>query len=255
MEIQQKYAVISGQLLRYFVTPGTKSPVLFLHGWRSDAKVWQHIMEKLTALGYPCYALDLPGFGQSEAPKTTFSVADFAALITAFAQKTELHHTTVIGHSFGGRVTIKLAAQKPNWIQHIVLVDSGGIRNPSWSRSAKQFAAKIVKPLFTLPGTENVRKKIYEHMGAEDYVATPNLTQTYIKVVQEDLQHDLGIITIPTLLLWGDSDTATPIEDAHRMHELIPHSELHILQNAGHYSFLDQPEQFCNTLIQFLGSH
>lgn len=252
MDIEKKHAVVAGQLIRYYMAPGTKTPIVFLHGWRSEGNVWEQAITALSSQGTPCYALDLPGFGQSELPKAPFSVTNYAQVVTEFIKKMELKKVVVMGHSFGGRIAIKLASQNASLIEKLVLVDSGGIRNPSWGRSAKTVAAKIAKPIFKLPGTKILREKIYVTIGADDYTATPELTPTYLKVIEEDLQTDLAKITTPTLIIWGADDTATPLSDGKRMHELVKGSVLEILPSAGHFSFLDKPVEFLEVLNKFL---
>lgn len=74
------------------------------------------------------------------------------------------------------------------------------------------------------------------------------------KVVNEDLCHLMPSIKAPTLLIWGENDTATPISDARKMEKLIPGAGLVSFPGCGHYSFLDNPVQFAAVLRSFLQS-
>jgi len=78
------------------------------------------------------------------------------------------------------------------------------------------------------------------------------MKQTMSKVINEDLMQFMPQIGVPTLLVWGDQDTATPLEDGRQMERLIPGAGLAVLKPAGHYSYLDQLPQFLRTVIYFM---
>src|SRR5437868_1200687 len=109
--------IVSNQLISYqfFNTAQSQSrAVLFLHGWRSESSVWGSVIQKLITqhpnndINY--YAIDLPGFGRSENPKKDFRIGDYAEVVRGFIEKLELKNVTIVGHSFGGRIGIKLAS-------------------------------------------------------------------------------------------------------------------------------------------------
>src|SRR6185369_2751570 len=154
--------------------------------------------------------------------------------------------------SFGGRIGIVLATQFPKKLQKLVLVDAAGIRTPIRRRSLIRFLAKLMKPMFALPYMDTVRTRLYHALGAEDYLATPELQETFKLVIEEDLRPLLPDVSQETLLVWGANDTDTPLSFAHTMEEAIPHSRLTVLAGAGHFSFLDAPEAFNRLLIEFL---
>ena len=86
MDLQSKQIVIESQLIRYMETGGGKTPIILLHGWRSEAKVWTGVMEQVGNNGHLCYALDLPGFGGSEMPKKAFSVSNYSDIVLGFME-------------------------------------------------------------------------------------------------------------------------------------------------------------------------
>lgn len=229
-----------------------KSAIIFLHGWRSNKEVWQGIANQLRDINRPIYMLDLPGFGNSPAPKNHFTIFDYASLIREFIRKQNLGRVVLVGHSFGGRVGIRLGAVAPEVLEKLVLVDSAGFRMPQTKKKLFKTAAKLVKPFFKFTVFQGLRRKIYQSLGAEDYIATPQMQQTFVKVIDEDLSGDMQKITSPTFIIFGEKDTDTPPEFGRRMQRLITGSRLEILNSAGHYSFLDQPEKFCQLIRQFL---
>jgi len=250
---RQKQVVINNLLINYYqnLEDSNKPVLLFLHGWRSEGLVWKQIVEKMPAC-YNIYVLDLSGFGKSQTPPPDFTLQDYANIINSFIKKFSLSSVVIVGHSFGGRVTIKLAAQKPGYLNKIVLVDSAGVRQVSLTRSLTVVVAKIIKPLFKLSFLKNLRRRIYKNLGAQDYLATPKLQSILLNIINEDLTPLLSKISLPTLLIWGANDQETPVAQARVMEQLVPGSKLIILSHAGHFSFLDQPDIFVQELKKFL---
>ncbi len=251
--------VINNLLVRYSRFGQMKSVagekcLLFLHGWRSNKEVWGGVVEKLLVINkeLSVFCLDLPGFGKSPAPKKPFSVGDYAETVAEFIKKENLSNIILVGHSFGGRVGIKLASQFPNLVSKLVLVNSAGFVSKARHKNLITLIAKLTKPFFVPNFMQGLRKSIYRALGLEDYLATPMLQETFKKVIAEDLTADMQRITIPTLIIWGENDKETPVEFGERMKTLIPNSVLKILPNAGHFSFLDQPENFTKILNEFI---
>ncbi|MFA6551596.1 MAG: alpha/beta hydrolase, partial [Patescibacteria group bacterium] len=200
---------------------------------------------------YNIYALDFPGFGQSDTPKNNFYLKDYADTVESFIKKNNLENIIIIGHSFGGSIGIKIAADNPKYLKKLALVDSAGIRKNS-KINIKKIIAKILKPIFKLSFLKSTRVKIYQAMGAEDYLATPQLQKTFVNIVAEDLTVLLPKIKVPVLLVWGENDKDTPIEHARVMEREIPNAKLIIFEGAGHFSFLDKEDEFINNLQKFL---
>jgi pimeloyl-ACP methyl ester carboxylesterase len=247
--------VVSNQLISYKLIQngGEKnSSIIFLHGWRSNKEIWLTAMSQLPTADYQLFAIDLPGFGGSQLPTKVFTIGDYAEIVVEFIKKLDLKNTIIVGHSFGGRVGIKLAAQYPAIVAKLVLVDSAGFSLSQEKKSVMNLAAKIARPFFKPKFMQGLRKKIYGHIGAEDYLATPELQQTFVNVVNEDLSEDMKKINCPTLIITGEKDMDTPVEFGIKMHSLIPNSKFLILPNAGHFSFLDKPEEFTEKLKEFI---
>lgn len=293
----QDQIVINNNLISYSRFGTGEKDVLFLHGWRSNKEVWQPVINHSTIQpsNYSIYAMDLPGFGQSSIPKEKLSldrlgtppqinsgkgwgVGNYAEVVKEFIEKLELKNVIIIGHSFGGRVGIKLCAMASQnsskqqsslisngltsplipphawgWkISKLVLVDAAGFAMPSGKKSLMAIAAKILRPFFKPRFMQGLRRKIYQKIGAEDYLATPSLQETFVNVVNEDLTEEMKRIAISTLIIWGENDEETPVEFGKRMNSIILNSRFMILKNAGHFSFLDKPEEFVNEIERFI---
>jgi len=212
-------------------------------------------------LWYRVCAPDLPGFGKSEEPPLAWGVDDYADFALAFLAELGIRSAVLIGHSFGGRIAIKLASRKnlPIEIPKMILVDSAGLRR---QKTAKQAArALLYRTVKRIVSIELIQKKFPDllekwrkKMGSEDYRnASPRMRECLVKAVNEDLTQCLPFISCPTLLIWGENDAVTPLENAKIMEKLIPDAGLVVLKNAGHNSFLHQSYTFGKVLDSFLG--
>ena len=247
----QKQIAVNGLLLNYYVGDGNKSPaLLFLHGWRAEGTIWFPTLENFNSEN-SIYCLDLPGFGKSELPREPYGVENYSEIVSGFISKLGLEKVIVIGHSFGGRIAIKLASKNPKFLQGIVLVDSAGFVDKTLLNKLKRIIAKPLRPIFKLKPFHGLRKSIYRLIGSEDYIATPLLRETYLKIIGEDLSGDMKRIDTLTMIIWGAQDKDTPLKHAHKMNESIKNSELVVLEEAGHFSFLDKKEEFLEALRDF----
>lgn len=200
--------------------------------------------------------VDLPGHGKSQEPDGVWGVADFTSLIEKMIDKLGLGNPVLIGHSFGGRISILLSSRRD--IRKIVLVDAAGIKpRRSLNYYRKVYSFKLMKRLLLLAyGRERGEAKIEEwrsKKGSADYRnSSPVMRAVMSKCVNEDLKHVMPDIKASTLLVWGENDTATPLSDAKTMEKLIPDAGLVSFQGCGHYSFLDNPIGFKAVLLEFL---
>ena len=252
---------IRGININYY-DKGSGDAVLFLHGWGSDLSVFRAFLDGLSEY-YRALALDLPGFGGSGEPPSGWSVSDYADFTADFLSQLEIKKIILIGHSFGGRVIIKLANRENSRgekidIEKIILIDSAGIRPKKGP--IKKMRSVIYKAVKALVSAKAAREKFtwlleswrMRNSSADYRNATQRMRECLVKIVGEDLTPCLPSISCPTLLVWGENDRDTTISDARTMERLIPDSGLVILKNAGHYSFLDQSYAFGRVLDSFL---
>lgn len=248
---------IDGIKINYDIR-GEGECVLFLHGWGANIKLFDGLMN-VTAQKYRTVALDLPGFGESEEPKSSWSVDDYAAFVIKFTESLGLEPAVLIGHSFGGRIMIKLLSGglMPN-VTKAVFIDAAGIKPKKTLKQKFKLATykagklllslKPIKAIFP-DALENLRKS----RGSADYnSATPVMRETLVKVVNEDLTELLPKIKASSLLIWGTLDTATPISDGEAFERLIPDAGLVRVQGGSHFAFLDAPELCARAISSFL---
>jgi pimeloyl-ACP methyl ester carboxylesterase len=259
--MQQNQTIIDNQLINYFVNNNFNSKqktIIFLHGWRSEAKVWLGIIAEIQKkyIDYNYLAIDLPGFGSSPTPSFAFTMDDYAKLVNSLIIKLKLKEIVLVGHSFGGRTTIKLAGEvcdgKDYVISKIVLTGSAGFVDGSNKTNIKQKIAKIVKPIFNLAMISNLKPLIYKSIGADDYNAREDLKEIFKNIINEDLSNQMKKIDARTLLIFGDKDDSTPVSFGERMNDLIPNSELKVIENTGHFAFLDKSKEWLELVVDFL---
>ena len=180
----------------------------------------------------------------------------FADFFLQFMEALGIRKATLIGHSYGGRVIIKLAAREnlPFEITKIVLIDSAGILpKKTFLQKVKIRRYKMIKKLLDVDLVYKLFPEVIDEwrsrQGSADYrAASPMMRKCLVMAVNEDLTELLPKIKQDVLLIWGDKDTATPIGDAKIMEEKIPNSGLAVLSGAGHFSFLEQPQTFRNIM-------
>ncbi len=233
--------------------------LVILHGWGCNKELFAPIAEHLAA-HYTVVVPDLPGFGESPEPAVPYSVGDCTDLVIEFIKSLGFDRVSLLGHSYGGRVIIKLFSRVdiPFTVEKVCLVDAAGIRpKKSIGQKLSLLFYKGGRRILSLPplqklfpnAIENWRKK----RGSADFnSASEIMKKTLVLAVNEDLTGCLKNITAPTLLFWGDRDDATPLSDAKIMEKKIPDAGLVVLKGGTHYSFLENTPYFLRVLDAFL---
>lgn len=250
---------IKGVTFAFRQSEGTGAPVVLMHGWGCTNATLASIEKTVQAVGRPVINVDFPGFGESSEPSTVWGVEEYTAAVEELLRRLGVGEDAVLlGHSFGGRVGILYASRNP--VGKLILVDAAGVkprRSLNYYLKVYSFKAKkhLLRLLLGKKGAEEVLNKMRAKAGSSDYAgASPRMRQILSKVVNEDLRSVMPRIKAPTLLIWGEADTATPLSDAKIMESLIPDAGLVSFPEAGHYSFLDRPVQFGAVLTSFLNN-
>ena len=248
---------INGLNINY-IDEGNGPLLIMLHGWGSNIELFKGVIN-FAKKKYHVVAMDMPGFGKSDEPAESMNVDDYVDFVLEFMKDFPTERLILLGHSFGGRVIIKLASREtPFEMEKVILVDAAGVKpKKTFRQKLRQRLFKIGKRILSLGfvkklfpnALENLRKR----SGSADYnAASPVMRQTLVRVVNEDLCDLMPNVKCPTLLIWGENDDATPLSDGQTMERLMPESALVPIKNAGHYSFLEQPGLFLRILASFL---
>lgn len=241
-----------------YVDRGSGKTVVILHGWGTNVDVYASIVNALCPF-FRVVVFDMPGFGKSTEPKDAFGVEDYANCALLIFEKLNISEAFLIGHSHGGRVAIQLAAQKNNGfnVQKIILLDSAGVIGKKSLKT--EIKIKIYKAGKAILGCAAVKKlfpgaleKFKKGKGSADYnAASEVMKKSLVKCVNTDMTPLMPQITVPTLLVFGSNDTATPVAHAKIMEKLISDSGLVVIEGAGHYSFLDNVPLFNAVMYSF----
>lgn len=246
-----------GLKTEYLISGNGTIPVLLLHGWGASFDTYRGI---ISALSDRCkfYAVNFPGCGGSEAMKEPWDVDDYCDFVVEFLKFVDIENPIIFGHSHGGRVTMKLVADGRVQPPKIVLLDAAGlIPKKSFKQKVRAKNFKIIKSVLTLPvlkkHTEGLLNKARNHYGSADYNSAPEvLRKTLVKLVNTDIRDILHNIKCPSLLIWGENDTATPLADAKIIESLIADAGLCVIKGTGHFSFCEKPYEAHAILRSFI---
>ena len=236
-----------------------KTNIVILPGWGETRSTFYNLINILKEY-YTVYIIDYPGFGNSKFPDRDLNIYEYANLIKNFITINNIENPVLIGHSFGGRIIILLAGLYKLNIKKIILIDSAGIkRRKSLKAMVRQFTYKFLKKIgYLLP--KKIRNKYLDKLisifGSTDFKnLDPNIRKTFIKIVNEDLTKYLKHINTSTLLIWGEHDRDTPLDDGKLMNKEIEDSGLVIIPNASHFPYLEYPYYINKIVLEFLKTY
>lgn len=224
--------------------------ILFLHGWGGSAKSLRGLAEIVSPSSRKIL-IDLPGFGESDHPPHAWGVGEYTNLVEEFIDQMGFGDVTLIGHSFGATIALGLAASHHKNIRKVVLCA------PSYRRAQKptpSLLSRIAKPVFDkFPLVKRgVYAVFYPH---SDYMRFPHLQENFKKILYEDSSEEAKKVKIPTLIVWGSADIDTPLDDAHLLHSLIPHSQIEVYQGFTHGLPVRYPDVIGQKVNEFLMGH
>ncbi len=249
--------VVDGLLTTYHISGTGDQTILLLHGWADSSATFNELSKTLSKK-YQLISLDLPGSGDSDTPSRPWEIDDFAEFIANFLHK--IHITkpfAILGHSNGGAIAVRGLASNKLEAGRLVLLASAGVRDQDRARKqVVKVVAKVGKTVtFALPKSmrQGLRRKLYTAVGSDMLVAE-HLQETFKRTVNQDIQNDARALKLPTLLLYGQNDTATPPRFGERLKEAIAGSNLIILPDAGHFVHHDQQKMVANLIQEFLST-
>ncbi len=249
---------IDGYDIEYF-EEGSGAPLLIVQGWGTDCKIYSGISNVLQSK-YKVIRFNLPGFGCSTEPREVWTVNDFTEFTIAFIKTLGLENISLLGHSFGGRVIIRLLNKEnlPFAVDKVIMTGAAGIKpEQSFFTKLKIGKYKVIKKFALSTIASKLAPKQVEawksKQGSEDYRnASPVMRGCLVNAVNEDLTSYLPNIKQEVLLIWGEFDTATPLKDGRKMESLLPNAGLALIQGVGHYCFLENQVVFHNILCSYL---
>jgi pimeloyl-ACP methyl ester carboxylesterase len=243
--------VVNNILVNYLVFKNSDSGdyIVILPGWKNSADSWKYIGSEL-AKKHNVVILDFPGFGKTPKPKSAFDTFDYADFVKAFLKKLEIEKCTLLGHSFGGRVGTILAA-KSDFVERLILVASAGIEKETLLIKLKTSFVKAIKPLKKIM-PEEIVKKISYSLGSQDYKDAGEMRDIFIKTVNQDLEHLLPKIKVPTLVIWGDRDGQLNVSLTKVYKNKIKDCIVRVVWGTGHHPHAENPQKFLDIINNWL---
>ena len=234
--------------------------LLLLHGWGCSSQLMASVQGAFEG-GMRVASIDFPGHGRSGRPPEPWGVPEYEKMTEALIERLDFAPCDIVAHSFGARVAILLAAERPELVKRMVLTGAAGIRKEqTGGASARKRLYKGLRGAMNLAEKtrlfgdlpERGREALVQKFGSADYRALdPEMRKTFVKVISLDLSDRLGEIKAPTLLYWGAQDTETPLWMAKVMQERIPDAGLVVEEGAGHFAYLERSQTFLRILHSF----
>lgn len=233
---------INGLKIWYRLTKQNMPTLIFLHGWSQTKEVWNNILPAFKK--FTIFAVDLPGFGQSALPKTTYTIDNYAVILKKIINKMHIDKCTIIAHSFGGKIAVKYAAKNPKRLEKLVLYST----NLHFSKTP--FIIRVISSTFFKKFVH-----VYLNLLKKSQKRFDMLLQIYINTHKNIVFiHDIKRIKQPTLLIAGKYDFITPPKCAFETNRLLINSRVVLFDNSTHFAHLEEKEKFINELSIFLES-
>jgi pimeloyl-ACP methyl ester carboxylesterase len=233
-QIESLYIEVNGRRVHYLKS-GRGKTVILLHGGASDSQDWRPVMEKYGGR-YTFYAPDLPGFGASDRDPKGYYLTDFSDFLIGFIDLLKLEKPALVAHSFGGRVCIDVARQKPDSMSKLILIDSSGLGEMSPFGTVLFFFFKYLRDILHKP------QPFPKFLTAEG-VDWNNIGDEALKNIK-----------VPTLLIWKKTDPYLSVKQAKHALELIPGARLEIIKGYGHAPHQQKDKsEFFRLMAEFLG--
>jgi pimeloyl-ACP methyl ester carboxylesterase len=265
---------------RAFIRAGEGPALLLLHGIGNNCQTWAGVIDRL-AETHTVIAPDLLGHGRSDKPRGDYSIAAYANGMRDLLSVLDIEQATVVGHSLGGGIALQFAYQFPERCQRLALVGSGGL-GPELSaglRAATLPGAELVlTALAGISGPLRVGLQVLERAGRttgwrrvgdfaeagdallalRDVEARRAFLRTLRGVVDARGQAVTALDrlyladSIPMLVVWGSRDPIVPALHAETVRSLVPSARVVVFDGAGHWPHLDEPDRFCDVLLDFI---
>jgi len=260
---------------RYWTVGDEGPPLVLIHGIGASVESWAETVRPL-AKTHRVYALDLVGFGQSDKPDAPYTLSFLAQFVADFMEGQDIGRASIIGHSLGGGVALKLALEHAEKVDKLVLVSSAGLgreghiffklgslplvgevlTRPNRERTAQFLEEMFYDPEMVTDELVDLNYDLMSRPGAQEaYLAALRSIATVFgarKTVIRSIVDNLDEVTAPTLVVWGEQDAMLPVSHAHVAAEAIPDARLHIFERCGHCAPMERAEAFNALVSEFL---
>ncbi|MDQ6851923.1 MAG: alpha/beta fold hydrolase [Actinomycetota bacterium] len=282
VDVERRAVSVAGHRLSYLDAGPLDAPVVVLvHGLLSTSGTWGRVVEPLAAHGLRVIALDLVGHGESDKPRGSYLLDDFALSLDRFFDALNIGSATMCGHSLGGAIAVHFGYHFPKRVERLVLVSAGGLGRE----------VNLVLRALSMRGAERVTAAVMDRRPVQCLLRSPsvhramrvqperldNLRRIGRSLMRKDLRAAFfaslrAVIEpsgqrgsfvemrylaeqVPTLLVWSREDGIIPVAHAEATHALLPGSRLVIFDGGGHEPHHRNAVAFADEVASFIASH
>ena len=273
---QDQYIQLGSLRARYWMAGNEGAPVIFIHGIGGFVENWELTMPALFGRRRE-FAVDLPGHGQTDKPRDyPYHVSAFSRFIQDFAAALGLGQVSLVGHSMGGGIALRVALEAPALVDRLVLVGAGGL-GPGLARALRILTLPGLGERLTRPLRSGVRSAlavtVYDPAGITDkwidldyrYASLPGTQRAFLRTLRAGCTffgqkasvygpHLRGLRgwARPVQVIWGQQDNIVPAAHAEVAARLFADARVHLFDRCGHIPMLEHPEKFNQLLADFL---
>lgn len=240
--------------------------LVLIHGFGGNKDTWNRVVSQWDDT-YHIITIDLPGHGESISKKALgYTITDQAERLNLFLEAKKIKPFYLFGHSMGGAVALRYAANHKNNLKALILIDSMGMEQTK-SDGVILVEKSDKNPLYDVCTEERMQTLLNYSMHKPPYI--PDIIKDGLlqdkcerkeleKILYEDMYKDVNLsdvaksIDIPTLILWGKHDRMVHVDDATLFHRTIKESQLVILKETGHVPILENPEKTADEISKFI---
>ena len=274
--LKNKYAAAPSKFMAlnelriHYRDEGTGDAIVLVHGTGASLHTWDAWAQEMSQT-HRVIRLDLPAYGLTgKDPKKRYSSKDYVDLIDAFLKELDVNQFHLAGNSLGGLVSWLYASYHPDKVQKLILIDPSGFpstKSPMVISLAKTPGINMLIRYVTPKAF--IKKNLKEVYYNPDLISTQILDRYYeltlapgnrtafidrAKIEREDYTDRLGLITNPTLILWGAEDAWIPLKNAYRFEEKIATSTVVVMKETGHLPMEEKPAKSLAITLDFLSN-
>lgn len=259
--MEEKSISIDGNSIRFLEEGDSNQVLLLIHGLGASAERWEHVIP-LFSKKYRVIVPDLIGFGHSEKPSVDYTTEYFADFMYKFISKIQIKNFSIIGSSLGGQIGAEFTSNHNDLVKKLILVSPSGIMK----HSTPALDAYIMAALYpndesatmafqTMSGKTNIDKNMVSSFV--ERMQMPNAKMAFMSTLlglrdAEIITKKLGMITTPTLIVWGENDPVIPIKYSESFVSSINDCRFYKMVKCGHTPFVEDPNGFFDLVSDFL---
>jgi haloalkane dehalogenase len=253
-----------------FREAGEGPVALLLHGFPNSSYLWRDVLPAVAEAGWRAVAPDFPGYGDTPLGDRAGTWEDHVAALDAFVDERGLEPVALVVHDWGGLIGLRWACEHPDKVRALVISDTGFFPDGKWHGMAQAMRSGAVDELMEAMDRDGFGELMRQAepradaQAVDEYFkgfATPEQRRAALALYKsgdfeklEPHRGALAAMSVPTLILWGAGDDYAPVAGAHRFAREIPHAELVVLDDAGHFPMEDEPERFGAEIARFLAA-